>query len=168
MTKCSHIKFFVLFNQANALEVFFRRVWLSVANFHFLSPLAALPCILCCSPSPVFVSYSLNRLAHCQSRGLLWLRHKSARKNRNHLFKSRPECGWVYKYRSLGLTPVLHTDAHMTRRSSYGFSRMVHCNEEKKSVICWKLQSVLACSHIGGFLEVKSEWKSVSLCRDRR
>jgi len=38
----------------------------------------------------------------------------------------------------------------------------------KKSVICWKLQSVLACSHIGGFLEVKSEWKKhfsvLSIC----
>lgn len=101
----------------------------------FSSPLAALPCILCCSPSPVFASYSLNRLAHCQSRGLLWLRHKSARKNRNHLFKSRPECGWVYKYRSLGLAPILHTDAHMTRRSSYGVSPTVCRNEKKRNLL---------------------------------
>lgn len=54
-------------------------------------------------PSPALASNGLNRLASCQSRGLLWLCHKSARKNRNHLFRPGPERGWVCKYMSLAL-----------------------------------------------------------------
>lgn len=56
------------------------------------SPSSALPCSLSPSP-PALASNSLNRLASCQSRGLLWLCHKSARKNRNHLFRLGPGRG---------------------------------------------------------------------------
>lgn len=64
------------------------------------SPSSALPFS---PPSPALASNGLNRLAPCQSRGLLWLCHKSARKNRNHLFRPGPERGWGCKYMSLAL-----------------------------------------------------------------
>lgn len=53
-----------------------------------VAPLSSSP-----RPSPLLASNGLNRLASCQSRGLLWLCHKSARKNRNHLFRLGPERG---------------------------------------------------------------------------
>lgn len=58
---------------------------------HLALPLFSLP--LFSISSPALASNGLNRLASCQSRGLLWLRHKSARKNRNHLFRPGPERG---------------------------------------------------------------------------
>lgn len=68
---------------------------------HSALPLLGAP--LFSSPSPALASNGLNRLAPCQSRGLLWLCHKSARKNRNHLFRPGPERGWGCKYMSLAL-----------------------------------------------------------------
>lgn len=71
-------------------------------------PLSALPLLsspLFSPPCPAPASNGLNRLASCQSRGLLWLCHKSARKNRNHLFRPGPERGWGCKYMSLALAP---------------------------------------------------------------
>lgn len=67
------------------------------------SPLLSSP--LFSPPSPALASNGLNRLASCQSRGLLWLCHKSARKNRNHLFRPGPERGWGCKYTSLAPRP---------------------------------------------------------------
>lgn len=68
---------------------------------HSALPLLGAP--LFSPPSPALASNGLNRLAPCQSRGLLWLCHKSARKNRNHLFRPGPERGWGCKYMSLAL-----------------------------------------------------------------
>lgn len=83
---------------------------LSTAGSLFLPlgspPHSALPLLgspLFSPPSPALASNGLNRLASCQSRGLLWLCHKSARKNRNHLFRPGPERGWGCKYMSLAL-----------------------------------------------------------------
>ena len=83
-------------------------------------PSPALPCSLL-SPalSPALASNGLNRLASCQSRGLLWLCHKSARKNRNHLFRPGPERGWGRKYMSLALA-FSPARAHRTTEPSRG------------------------------------------------
>lgn len=70
-------------------------------------------------PSPALASNGLNRLASCQSRGLLWLCHKSARKNRNHLFRPGPGSGWGCKYMSLALA-LSPARAHWTTEPSGG------------------------------------------------
>lgn len=129
---------------------------------HSVLPLLRSP--LLSPPSPALASNCLNRLASCQSRGLLWLCHKSARKNRNHLFRPGPESGWGCKYMSLGLacahwttepsgescTPTLHSTS--TPTSSYvgfmfnAFIRKIyniiyyyiyvhHCPEQLYSII---------------------------------
>lgn len=82
-------------------------------------PLLLLSSPLFSPPSPALASNGLNRLASCQSRGLLWLCHKSARKNRNHLFRPGPERGWGCKYTSLALT-LSPARAHWTTEPSGG------------------------------------------------
>lgn len=84
---------------------------------HLALPLLNSP--LFSPPSPALASNGLNRLASCQSRGLLWLCHKSARKNRNHLFRPEPERGWVCKYMSLALA-LSPARAHRTTEPSTG------------------------------------------------
>lgn len=125
-----HMFFFSLqhiwLQQARSGDIFSAQGWLSIVIFHFLplltpfgtlSPSLPSPRILPCSPCLAFASSSLNRLAPCQSRGLLWLHHKSARKNRNHLFKPGLEHGWVYKYRSLAFTLIQHAHTHTHART---------------------------------------------------
>lgn len=88
--------------------------WLSIVTHRWLFPPSRPPSALSPPPSwsarprtlllfPAPASNGLNRLASCQSRGLLWLCHKSARKNRNHLFRLGPESEPGCKYISLGL-----------------------------------------------------------------
>lgn len=64
---------------------------LSCAGFFFHCPPP--PFLGSPRPSPLLASNGLNHLASCQSRGLLWLGHKSASKNRNHLFRLGPVRG---------------------------------------------------------------------------
>lgn len=87
------------------------------ALLHWALPLLSSP--LFSPPSPALASNGLNRLASCQSRGLLWLCHKSARKNRNHLFRPGPERGWGCKYMSLALA-LGPARAHRTTEPSGG------------------------------------------------
>lgn len=84
---------------------------------HSALPLLSAP--LFSPPSPALASNGLNRLASCQSRGLLWLCHKSARKNRNHLFRPGPERGWGCKYMSLALA-LGPARSHRTTKPSGG------------------------------------------------
>lgn len=84
---------------------------------HSALPLLSAP--LFSPPSPAPASNGLNRLASCQSRGLLWLCHKSARKNRNHLFRPGPERGWGCKYMSLALA-LSPARSHRTTKPSGG------------------------------------------------
>lgn len=89
--------------------------WLVPPPCLFPASDSALP-LVASSPWALFLSpasNSLNRLASCQSRGLLWLCHKSARKNRNHLSEPGPERGWGCKHMSLALA-LCPANAHWT------------------------------------------------------
>lgn len=89
-------------------------------------------------PPPLpFASNGLNRLASCQSRGLLWLCHKSARKNRNHLFWPGPERGCECKYMSLAFA-FSPARAHRTTEHSTGsHSPTRYYTAGRWSVICF-------------------------------
>lgn len=125
-------------------EIFQDLLWLNSVLIVHCYPLLALYFLILGTPSPFFLSSplfsppslalasnGLNRLASCQSRGLLWLCHKSARKNRNHLFRPGPERGWGCKYMSLALAHV-HTQDHRAQR------RIVLSHLSQTSACSWK------------------------------
>lgn len=96
--------------------LFFLLIFLPLdSSRHSALPLLGSP--LFSPPSPALANNGLNRLASCQSRGLLWLCHKSARKNRNHLFRPGPERRRGCKYTSLALalsSSRVHTTTELT------------------------------------------------------
>lgn len=131
---------------------------------HLALPLLSSP--LFSPPSPALASNGLNRLASCQSRGLLWLCHKSARKNRNHLFRPGPERGWGCKYMSLALA-LSPACAHRTTEPSGGSCfpaqpQPALSNSNYTVVYCGFMVNLIESNSYSQKyeMELNSEWKT--------
>lgn len=107
-------------------------------------------------PSPALTSNGLNRLAPCQGRGLLWLCHKSARKNRNHLFRPGSERGWGCKYTSLALA-LGPARTHRTTESTGGSDARTPPQPAPPPTN--KLQSAVICVCLTSMIRKDADWE---------